>query len=132
MVWDEPATNQLDGMRVYLEKANITADGHSHKIARADGPASPLAVRVDRGIVHETADTYPGTDTPVALEPGGEEALVRVFPRGHFYDETKQICDSDGKCFLGLGAGLDLRFTVYATVFYNAPPPDGFTAIPAA
>lgn len=131
MTWDEPATNQLDGMRLYLEHKNLTSEGHSVKVARADGPESPLRLEIPAGVPHESADVYPGTETPAQLAADGEDALIRVFPRGQFYEYTSQVCDEDGRCFLGVGAGLDIRFTVYATVFYNEPAPDGFTAIPA-
>lgn len=131
MTWDEPATNQLDGMRLYLEHKNLTDEGHSVKVARADGPDSPLRLEVPAGAPHESADVYPGTDTPARLADNGEDALIRVFPRGQLYEYTSQVCDSDGRCFLGLGAGLDIKFTVYATVFYNEPAPEGFTAVPS-
>lgn len=115
--WEAGAENQLDGMRLYLENGNGSDTGHSYLVGRAEGPQSPLRLVVNRGDFHPRADLYEGTTQKAFIPDDGELAQVRVFPRGKFYDQTSQIC-SDSGCFLGVGAGLDIDFTVYATVFY--------------
>lgn len=130
MTWTVAGNNQLEGMRLYLEHGNGTETGHSVKTARIDGPDSPLRLDVDRGAPHPSADTYPETTTQAQIPDEGEEAQVRAFPRGNLYEHTSQVCDADGRCLLGIGVGLDVSFTIYATVFYNQGAPDGYSAIP--
>jgi hypothetical protein len=72
---------------------------------------------------------YPGTNTPATIPDEGEVAQIRVFPRGLLTEHTSQVCSDDG-CFLGVGAGVDIRFKVYATVFYHARAPEGYSGIP--
>lgn len=115
--WEGSAENQLDGMRLYLENGNGTENGHSYLVGRAEGPGSPLTLVVHRGELHPRADVYEGTQQKAFIPDDGEIAQIRVFPRGNFYEQTSQIC-SDSGCFLGIGAGLDIDFHVYATVFY--------------
>lgn len=132
LVWQGGANNQLEGMRLYLENGNGTDVGHSYKVGRADGDENPLRVLVNRTEPHPRADVYPGTQTKAFIPDEGEVAQIRVFPRGRLADEMSQFCDGDGRCFLGWGAGIGIDFTVYATVFYHARAPAGFTALPDA
>jgi hypothetical protein len=129
--WEISAENQLDGMRLYLENGNGTETGHSYLVGAAEGPESPLRLVVHRGEPQERADLYEGTQQKAFIPDAGELAQVRVFPRGKFYDQTSQIC-SDSGCFLGIGAGLDVDFHVYATVFYVDRAPMSFSARPDA
>lgn len=135
LVWEKPANNQLDGMRLYVEETNLTNEGHGWKLGRADGPDSPLRVLINRGEPGPRADVYTGTDTYALISDEGEDVLIRVFGRGHLYEYTSQVCEdqeNQQKCLLGLGVGLDIRFTVYFTVFFHGEAPADFTAIPPA
>lgn len=131
LTYETSANNQLDGMRVYLEHVTDEQTGHSVKVGRADGNENPLRLVVNRGEPHPQADVDPATGEPATFDYGGDLAQIRVFPKGHLWEYTSQVCNSEGRCFLGVGAGLDIKFTVYATVFYNERAPDGFTAVPA-
>jgi hypothetical protein len=130
--WEYAANNQLDGMRFYLEHVTNESTDHSVKVGRADGKQNPLAFVVHRGEPHPRADVNATTGKPATFPVEGARAQVRVFPKGHLYD---QMCmastTATGDCYLGVGAGVDIRFTVYATVFYNGRAPEGFSAIPA-
>lgn len=129
--WAASANNQLDGMRLYLENGNGSETDHSYLVARAEGPGSPLRLVLNRGELDPRADVYAGTAQKAFIPDTGELAQVRVFPRGNFYDTTSEVC-SDSGCFLGVGIGLDIDFTVYATVFYVDRAPEGFSARPDA
>lgn len=131
--WTYPANNQLDGMRLYLENGNGTETGHSYKVGRADGPDSPLRLQVNRGEPHPRADYYVGTGVRAFIPDAGDDVQIRVFPRGNLYDVTSQVCTNPTQqqgCLLGVGVGIEIRFTVYASVFYFAPAPADFSALP--
>lgn len=132
LAWQYAANNQLEGMRLYLEQANGTEQGHSYKVARAVGPGTPLRLVVHRGAAHPTADVYgPDTSEKARVPDAGGKLQLRVFPRGRLADEARQVCFYENYCLLGAGAGVDIRFTVLATVFYLERAPPGFTALPA-
>lgn len=133
LVWEGSANNQLEGMRFYLEHVTDVATDHSVKVGRADGDDNPLRFTVNRSEPHPRADTDPDTGEPATFPANGSAAQVRVFPHGRFYDESCTIGQIVfDACTLGVGAGVDIKFTVYATVFYNEPAPTGFTAVPDA
>lgn len=134
LTWTASAANAMEGMRVYVENANksATGAGHAAKVGRADGADQPLTVRIDRGSLHPRADVYPGTKTKAYIPDEGGPQQVRVFPMGRFWETTRNICDGDGRCLLGIGAGANVRFNVYLTVFYNEAAPAGFSAVPDA
>lgn len=133
LVWKGAANNQLDGMRLYLENGNGTEQGHSFKVARTDGSQSPLRLTLHRGIPDPRADVYTGTTTKAFIPDEGEEVQIRVFPKGKLADTLRSLClnpSQQTSCLLGVGVGLDIRYTVYATVFYRERAPSGFTAVP--
>ena len=75
--------------------------------------------------------TYPDGGGPV---PGNLTALeLVVYPQGHGWHE---VCDptdaSPFDCFLGAGAGTDVQFDLYVTVFYNQAAPEGYTLLDGA
>ncbi|MGH9896407.1 MAG: hypothetical protein ACREA0_31310, partial [bacterium] len=127
--WQGGANNQLDGMRLYLERPTKNETDHSIKVGRADGNENPLRFVVHRGIDHPRADIDPETNKPATFPFNGSQAQIRAFPHGKFYNELCQAGNSTlGSCFLGVGVGVDLQFTIHATVFYNGRAPEGFTA----
>ncbi len=132
LVWTYAANNQFDGMRLYLENGNGTESGHSFKVGRTDGLANPLRLQVNRGEPHPRADYYVGTNVQAFIPDAGEEVQIRVFPRGKLYEQTSLVCTNPFQnqgCLLGVGLGLDIQFTVYASVFYRARALDTFTAV---
>lgn len=133
LVWEGSANNQLEGMRFYLEHVTDMATDHSVKVGRADGAENPLRFTVQRDEPHPRADIDEETGEPATFPLNGSTAQVRVFPHGRLYDESCMVGQIVfNACTLGVGVGVDMKFTVYATVFYNEPAPDGFTAVPGA
>jgi hypothetical protein len=117
-------------MRLYVENANQTKPGaHAPGVAKVHGNAQPLVARIDRGTPGPGHENYEGTSVPAYVPDDGGLQQVRVFPKGQAYSYTSQVC-RDGQCFLGLGVGLNVRFTVHLTVFYNEAAPVGFSDVP--
>ena len=110
-----PATGE--GMTLALEPAEAPADGHAAKYARAVGGA-PLRLELLAGQKHETATAE---DMPNPL--GGEVIRARAYVQGIAHNPG-------GTDFLGVGAAKDQTFTLYVSVFYGEPAPEGYTAIP--
>lgn len=130
MTW-EVGAGSLPGMHLYLENANVTQQGlHGKKVALAEGTTQPLTVRVDRGEAAPGAEKYDGSNVYAFVPDAGGDQLVRAFPLGNGYDYTSQVCEPTRGCFLGVGAGLNLKFTIQFTVFFNGRAPEGFSAIP--
>ena len=110
-----PATGE--GMTLALEPAEAPADGHAAKYARAVG-GSPLRIELEAGEKHATATA---DDMPNPL--GGEVIRTRAYVQGVAHNPG-------GTDFLGVGAAKDHAFTLYVSVFYGEPAPEGYTAIP--
>jgi hypothetical protein len=133
LVWSA-GTNGLDGMRLYVENANTSAQGlHGKGVAKVYGGAKPLVARIDRGTPAPGHEFYDDAKKVPAFVPDdGGPQQVRVFPEGKAYDQTSQQCLGSYGCLLGAGAGMNVRFTVYLTIFYNGAAPKGWTAVPKA
>lgn len=131
LTWTAAANNGLDGMRMYIENTNVSAQGgHAKKVARVDGNEQPLTIRLDRGTIRPEADTYNGTTQKAFIPDEGGPEQIRVFPKGHAWDITRTVCEPTRGCLLGVGAGVSIDFVVYVTIFYNEPAPSEFTAVP--
>ncbi|MBI2078784.1 MAG: carboxypeptidase regulatory-like domain-containing protein [Euryarchaeota archaeon] len=129
LVWEESNTNLVEGMRLYLENANVSAQGgHGKKAARVDGSENPLSLRYERGVAYPGAENYEGTSTPAFVPAEGGREQFRVFPLGNGWETTRTFC-SGGRCLLGVGAAVDLSFTLYVTIFVNEPAPAGFSYV---
>lgn len=135
MAWTTGGQNQLDGMRLYLAPGNESRDetGHHTKLAVAEGDAPPLRIDFYPDRPHATAENRS------TVPASGGEVMVLVFPRGQFAQELEDQCplyyellNKTGKpgCFLGVGAGLSVHFTVYVSVFFDRPAPPGYSAAP--
>lgn len=132
--WDTGANNQLDGMHLYLSPANETQDlaGHHTKLAVAEGANAPLRLDLFPGKPGPGAEPYPGSTTPAQIPATGLDVLGLVYPRGHGAETTEQVCEpGTNKCFLGLGIGFEVSFTLYAGIAYNGDVfSESFTMLP--
>jgi hypothetical protein len=132
LAWTSSLGNGLDGMRMYLENTNVSAQGgHAKKVGRVDSDDNPMALRIDRGTVRTDADFYDSTTERAFVPDEASEQQVRVFPKGQAWQTTRTICEPTRGCLLGVGAGVNIDFDVYVTVFYNMRAPDEFSAVPA-
>ncbi|HUR69893.1 MAG TPA: carboxypeptidase-like regulatory domain-containing protein [Candidatus Thermoplasmatota archaeon] len=118
MTWDASTAPASDGMTLALEPAEAPVDGHSAKYARVDG-SSPLRIDLAPGVQHPSA-----TEKDMPNAAGGEVIRARAFVRGFGHHPA-------GTDFLGVGVAKDFDFTLYVSVFYGEPAPEGYSAIHA-
>lgn len=60
--------------------------------------------------------------------PGNLSALaLAIYPQGHGYHAACGI--HERTCALGVGAGVDVQFDLYVSVFYNHLPPAGYSLL---
>lgn len=117
--FDPQQAQALDGLRLTLRgKGDADKLTEYEQYGRFHG-SEPFSFRVEPG------GNYTDGTGPV---PADSTAFtVDVYPQGKAYH---QVCDPSGDtCFLGVGAGTNLRFDVYVTVFYLEPAPEGFTLL---
>lgn len=136
LTWTTGGANQANGMHLYLAPANEshTIEDHHTKMAVAEGPSQPLTITLDNKGPAPTAEFYPNSQEKARLSPDGGEVLAIVYPRGQAADQADQVCEPDqpDKCFLGVGAALNIDLNVYVAIFYNGDPvPPGFTMVPS-
>lgn len=106
----------LDGLRVTVKGTN---------------DSDSLGTYIDHGKFHasesftfqlEPGGMYDGGDIPIA--ENATTVRFDVFGQGH---GNGIVCDPDDTCFLGAGAGIDVKFELLVTAFFVEPAPAGFT-----
>lgn len=115
MHW-EAGTTAGSKMTFAVEPAEAPADGHAAKYARAEGE-SPLVIRLDAGVPHESASLSADGEAPdMPQEAGGEVLRTRSYVQGEQHRPG-------GTQFLGVGAAVQQQFEVLVTVYYVEPAP---------
>ncbi|MCA1811587.1 MAG: hypothetical protein LC623_06200, partial [Halobacteriales archaeon] len=107
----------LDGLRVTVQGShNQTGLGTYEQYGRFEGQHS-FTFRVEPGASYPdgTAGEVPQNTTSFRFN---------VYPHSHAWHTA---CIAGVACFLGVGAGLNVEFDLFVTVFYGAPAPEGFT-----
>lgn len=113
VVFDADAHPGLDGLRVALRGSiDPDAGGEYSQYGRWSSPES-FTIRV------EPLGAYDDGTEPVPANATGFQ--VDVYPHSHLW-HTAGVSP-----FLGVGAALNVRFDVYATLFYVEPAPEGYT-----
>jgi hypothetical protein len=117
LVFDGSSQPLLDGLRVTVKGShNQTGLGTYEQYGRFDGRGS-FTFRVEPGA------TYPD-GTAGEVPQNTTSFKFNVYPHSHAWHT---LCVAGGPCFLGVGAGLNVEFDLFVTVFYGAPAPEGFT-----
>lgn len=120
--FDLSANPGLAGLRLVVRGLNDADRLNDYQQYGRFGGSQPFTAILDVG------ETYEDGDGPL---PGNLTALeLVVYPQGHGYHA---VCEPTGDvgCFLGVGAGIDVQFDVYVSVFYNQKAPEGYTLLPA-
>lgn len=118
--FDLSATPGLEGLRLVVRGIDDSAELNEYRQYGRFSGGEPFTAVLD------VNGTYPDGSAPV---PGNLTALeLVVYPQGHGYHEVCQPPDQS-TCFLGAGAGTDVAFDLYVTVFYNQPAPAGYTLL---
>ncbi len=117
VVFDDDEHPGLDGLRFTVRG---TQDGDAlldyeqyGKFFSRDGPTFRI----------EPGGEYLEGDRPVPEDAAAFE--IEVFPNGHFWHPNEGLCVPF--CTLGVGASLDVEFTLYLTTFYGEPAPPGWS-----
>lgn len=109
----------IAGLRLVVRGLSDGDDlGDYQQYGRFEG-SEPYTVRMDAN------GTYPDGVGPLAAALTALDLVV--YPMGYGYHAT---CEA--ACFAGLGAGTDVSFDLYLTVFYNQEAPDGYTLLDGA
>ncbi|HUR64126.1 MAG TPA: carboxypeptidase-like regulatory domain-containing protein [Candidatus Thermoplasmatota archaeon] len=121
VLFDPKANPGLDGLRLTV---------------RGQGQADQLDTYQQYGRFHSpkpfTARLEPGgdyTDATAPVDANITRFLLDVYPQGQLYHQAcvPATPARPAQCALGAGAGANIEFDLYITVFYVTPAPDGFT-----
>lgn len=108
----------LDGMRLTLQGKNDSDQlGSYEKYGQFYG-AQPFSARLEPG------RSYEGGDREVPLN--ATMMQFELYPHSHFWHPT---CAPAFGCPLGVGAGLNVQFDVYVTIFFVDPAPEGYSLL---
>lgn len=120
LAWRQSGSSVDGGMSLAVEPAEAPQDGEAVRYARAKSAEAPVTLRLDAGVKHEGATAE---DMPNPL--GGEVLRARAFQLG--------LADNPGGTnFLGAGASLGHRFTLYVSVFYEDAAPEDYSILGGA
>jgi Carboxypeptidase regulatory-like domain len=119
--FDLSANPGLEGLRLTVRGINDADKWNDYQEYGHFSGAEPFTAIVDVNGTYEDGD---------AAVPGNLTALeLVVYPQGYGWHAT---CDVDERsCALGVGAGIDIQFDLYVTVFYNQRAPEGYTLLQA-
>ena len=120
--FDLTASPGLEGLRLVVRGLNDADQLNEYQQYGRFSGTQPFTAILD------VNGTYDDGDGPV---PGNLTALeFVVYPQGHGYHQACEPTEQFG-CFLGAGAGTDVQFDLYVTVFYNQKAPEGYTLLTA-
>lgn len=121
VVFDANANPGLDGLRLVVRgQGDADRLGTYRQFGRFHN-ATSYTVRLEPG------HTYPDGTAP--LDANLTRMVLDVYPQGRLYHEAcvPPTPVHAGECALGAGAGTNIAFDLYVTVFYVTPAPPGYT-----
>lgn len=104
----------LDGMRLTLQGKNDADQLGSYETYGQFHGAGPFTARIEPG------QSYEGGDREVPLN--ATMMQFELYPQSHFWHPG-------GVGVLGVGAGMDIQFDVYVTIFFVDPAPEGYSLL---
>lgn len=117
VAFDAGANPGLDGLRLVVRGVGDGDRLGDYQQFGRFNASHPFTVRLQPG------GSYPDGTGPLPADT----TLFRfeVYPQSYGWHST---CDA-GQCLLGAGAGADVTFDLYVSVFYNQQAPDGYTML---
>lgn len=117
VVFDASAHPGLAGLRLTVRGHGDAAQLDAYEqYGRFYAPQS-FAARLDPGATYEDGTApIPANTTYFGFD---------VYPHSHGYHAACEPVTN--QCPLGVGAGMDVPFDLYVTVFYGAPAPEGYS-----
>jgi len=122
VVFDPSQQPALDGLRVTVRGTYDQKQLDTYQQYGRFNASAPFAFRLEPG------QTYPEGQSAV---PANTTMFVfDVYPQSQAWHATCQppLPEDPSHCLLGVGAGVDVDFTLVLTTFYVAPAPTGFVA----
>jgi hypothetical protein len=115
--FDPGSSPGLDGLRLVVRGIDDAAELNEYQQYGRFNAPQPFTAVLEPGALYEEADI------PV---PANTTAFrFQVYPQSHGWHATCAV--GDEACTLGVGAGVDVSFDLYVTVFYNQPVPAGYS-----
>lgn len=113
LVWNATQeTSTLDGIRFLLERPP------NQTFARVESQGHVLRLTINQGHVH------PSAPTKALLPIEGGRVNLHVVPVGQFGQDTCAAA-----CLGGVGAALNLQYTIHPTLFYGGPVDPAYSAM---
>lgn len=115
LVWRTGQQSSLDGVRFLAESSQgngTYADVHT--------TGNRTRIAIDRGSI------YPGASLNHSIPTDGAKLYLRLLPVGKLDGAT---CET--QCLRGIGAGVDLEYSVYTTLFLGTGVDRSYSAVPA-
>jgi len=118
--FDPGASPGLDGLRLVVRGVDDPNKLDSYQQFGRFTDAKPFTAILQPGATYdEGVGRVPANTTAFRFE---------VYPQSFGWHT---VCDPavTHDCFLGVGAGLDVKFDLYVSVFYNQPVPEGYSLL---
>lgn len=113
VTWQAGVQSAIEGIRFQME----SQEDLGGMFIKQDATASPFRITLNAGQVAPDATLgYP-------VPQRGVKTWIHVLPLGYFDGATCPV-----QCGRGVGAALDLRYSVYITIFFGGPVDDAYTA----
>ena len=110
----------LEGLRLVVRGVDDADKLNEYQQYGRFSGSAPFTARIDvNGSYDEGTAPVPGNITLAELV---------MYPQGHGWHQVCEPTEQFG-CFLGVGAGTDVQFDLYVTVFYNQVAPEGYTLL---
>jgi hypothetical protein len=121
VVFDTTQDPLLDGLRLTVRGKGQSGQLGSYQQYGRFHNSTSYTARLEPGL------TY--TDGTAPVDSNITRFLLDVYPQGQMYHK---VCVPQFPCLLGAGAGVNIQFDLYVTIFYVLPAPAGFTLRPDA
>lgn len=121
VVFDPTAQPGFDGLRIVVRGVGDAALLNNYQQYGRFYDTKPFTARLDPG------QNYTDGEAPVTANITA--FAIDAYPQGRAYHDACVPTTPlrKGECALGAGAGQNLEFDLYVTVFYVEAAPDGFT-----
>lgn len=116
VVFDTSQNPLVDGLRLTVRGQGQSGQLGTYQQYGRFHDSKSYTARLDPGV------TYPDGTLPV--DGNITRFRLDVYPQGQQYHK---VCVPNFPCLLGVGAGVNIQFDLYITVFYVDPAPAGFT-----
>ena len=121
VVFDPSVNPGLDGLRLTVRGQGQSSQLNSYQQYGRFHNSTSFTARLDPGVTYQ--------DATLPVDANITAFLMDVYPQGQLYHRAcvPNTPAHPAECALGVGAGVNIQFDLYVTVFYGTPAPAGFT-----